>query len=121
RGMGISSGARITVRHVSPAAEIRLVVHGDDLTALGWNAELDWYREVLTNKFEAKVKGRIGPRKQDDKSMRVLNRTIQWTEKGIEYESDQRHAEIIVAEFGWGTGSKSVVTPGVPMNNRGNS
>ena len=26
-----------------PQREIRVVVHGDDFTALGWEAELDWY------------------------------------------------------------------------------
>ena len=33
------------------------MVHGDDFTALGWEAELDWYRGILTRKFDAKVKG----------------------------------------------------------------
>jgi hypothetical protein len=33
----------------------------------------------------------------------------------MEYEVDQRHAEIILAELGLGMGSKSVTTPGVHM------
>ena len=66
-----------------PKREIRLVVHGDDFTALGWEADLDWYRSVLLGRFEDKVKGRIGPGKRDEKSMRVLNRFIHWTEEGI--------------------------------------
>jgi hypothetical protein len=40
-----------------PKREIRLVVHGDDFTALGWEAELDWYRGILTRKFDVKVHG----------------------------------------------------------------
>ena len=66
-----------------PPKEIRLVVHGDDFIALGWEADLDWYRGVLMGKFEAKVNGRIGPGRRDDKSMRVLNRMIHWAEEGI--------------------------------------
>ena len=59
-----------------PIQGIRLVVHGDDVTALGYESGLDWYRHVLIQRFEAKVKGRLGLGKTDDKSMRVLNRII---------------------------------------------
>ena len=38
---------------------IRLVVHGDDFTELGYRAEMDWYRSKLTSTSEAKVKGRL--------------------------------------------------------------
>jgi hypothetical protein len=95
-----------------PTREVRLVVHGDDFTALGWESQLDWYRGQVTNKFEAKVKGRIGPARNDLKSTRVLNRLVQWTREGIEYEAYQRHAEIIIQELGLQEGSKSVNTPG---------
>ena len=45
--------------------------------------------------------------------MRILNRIVTWTEQGIVYEADQRHAEIIIRQLGlWGN-SNSVVTPGV--------
>ena len=59
-----------------PRRGIRLVVHGDDFTVLGWEVDLNWYRGMLMNKFEAKVKGRIGPAKGDEKVVRVLNRMI---------------------------------------------
>ena len=67
----------------------------------GYQAGLDWYRQVLTHGSKAKVKGRLGPGKTDEKSIRVLNRTIHWTPSGIEYAVDQRHAEIIVRELGF--------------------
>jgi len=98
-----------------PARGIRLVVHGYDFTALGYEADLNWYRGLLTSRFEAKVKGRVGPGISDDKSMRVLNRVIHWTPEGIEYEADQRHAEIIISELGLGTGSNGISTPGTPV------
>ena len=78
-------------------------MHGDDFTALGHQEGFDWYRKTLTQRFEAKVKGRLGPGKTDEQSIRVLNRVIHWAPSGIEYEVDQRHAEIIVRKFGIGT------------------
>ena len=51
--------------------------------------------------------------------MRVLNRFVHWTEEGIEYEADQRHAEIIIQELGLKEESKSVNTPGEPNRKKG--
>ena len=45
--------------------------------------------------------------------MRVLNRVVEWTPNGINYEADQRHAEIICQELGLKDSSKGVVTPGI--------
>ena len=49
--------------------------------------------------MELKLKGIIGPQDSDMTQMRVLNRVITWNDEGIEYEPDQRHAEIIVAQM----------------------
>jgi len=95
-----------------PERNLRLVVHGDDFTALGWESQLDWYREQVTRRFESKVKGRIGPASGDEKSMRVLNRLVHWTSEGIEYEADQRHAELIIQELNLKADSKGANTPG---------
>ena len=43
-------------------------------------------------------------------SMTVLNRTIRWQGHGIEYEPDQRHAELIMESMGVSSG-KGVSTP----------
>ena len=87
-------------------------MHGDDFTALGWESQLDWYREKGTGRFESKVKGRIGPASGNEKSMRVLNRLVHWTSEGIEYEADQRHAELIIQGLSLKADSKSVNTLG---------
>ena len=116
-GFQVGSASPCIMFH--PKREIRLVVHGDDFTALGWEHQLDWYRGQVTSKFESKVKGRIGPAKDDLKSMRVLNRLVQWTSEGIEYEADQRHAELIIQELGLQEGSKSVNTPGESGKGKG--
>ena len=61
------------------------------------------------SRFEAKVKGRIGPVNEDSKSIRVLTRLVHWTDDGIEYAADQRHAKIIVREPNLKTESKEAV------------
>ena len=41
----------------------------------------------------------------------MLNRVIEWTETGINYEADQRHAEIIIEQVGEQAKGK-LTTPG---------
>ena len=42
------------------ARDISVVVHGDDFTALGTDADLDFYEKKLAEHFELKIRGRIG-------------------------------------------------------------
>ena len=44
-----------------------VVIHGDDFTALGHEKDLDWYREQIQVRMDTKVKGRLGPGKNDMK------------------------------------------------------
>ncbi len=44
--------------------------------------------------------------------MRIRNRIVTVTENGLEHESRQRHAEILMRGMGIDDGSKEVVTPG---------
>jgi hypothetical protein len=50
--------------------------------------------------------------------VRILNRVITWTEHGVEYEGDQRHAEIIIKQMGLLSNSKSAPTPGIRRERR---
>ena len=34
--------------------EIRVVVHGDDFTCLGWREQLNWARAEMMNRYEIK-------------------------------------------------------------------
>ena len=86
-------------------------MHGDDFTLLGLIDDLHWFQGEIKKKFETKVRGVIGCEPNDDKSIRILNRVIEWTDRGIEYEADQRHAEIIVRDARIGNSTKSVNTP----------
>ena len=91
---------------------MRAVIHGDDFTILGNELELDWFRDNIQAKFEVKVRGRLGPDANYDKSIRILNRIITWKEDGIHYDADQRHAEIIIRQLGLKDNSNSLGTPG---------
>ena len=97
---------------------LRAVIHGDDFTILGHSDQLDWFRSEIQGKFEVKLRGRIGPSSNDDKTIRLLNRVFEWTERGILFEADQRHAEIIIKDNGLKLDSKGVVTPGVKGDNQ---
>jgi hypothetical protein len=85
-------------------------VHGDDFTILGYDKDLDWLKLEMEKKFAIKS-SRIGPAKDDDKSLKLLNRIIEWTPQGISIEGDQRHAELIVKDLQLELTSKSVSTP----------
>ena len=78
-----------------------LTVHGDDFTLLGSDHDLDWFETKIKEEFEVKIRGRLGPgvRKEEEQSIRILNRIIEWNQEGAWYEADQRHAEIIVREL----------------------
>merc|ERR1711965_825538 len=65
----------------------------------------------MEHRFEIEVKARLGSSKHDDKAVCLLNRPIEWTEQGIRYEADQRHAEIIVRDLGLVGNAKSVTFP----------
>ena len=50
--------------------------------------------------------------------MRILNIIAEWTEYGIKYEADQRHAELVIKELGLKEDSKPVATPGVKSDRK---
>ena len=109
--LGFEAGAATptSFRHV--AKDLFVTVHGDDFTVTGPDAELQWLQQRLSDKYEIKTNF-LGPEQHHQQEIRVLNRTIRWTQKGVEYEPDQRHAELLVREMGMET-SKPVATPGV--------
>ena len=93
--------------------EVRIAIHGDDFTCLGNNTGLDWFRKEISQQYAVKFRGRLGPEVQDDKSVRILNRAVEWGQDEIRYEADQRHAEIIIKQLGMSGESKTAVTPGI--------
>ena len=58
------------------------------------------------------MRGALGPEKKDDKSIRILNRCLEWRHDGLHLEADPRHAELILKELGLEKAS-TVSTPAV--------
>ena len=92
--------------------DMRLAVHGDDFTVLGSGCSLDKFREYVNTCTQVKFKARIGGAGKE--ATRILNRVVQDTKEGLEYEADQRHAEIVIRDMGLKADSKGVGTPGLP-------
>ncbi len=112
-GIGFERGESTPCIFYHKDKELRAVVHGDDFTILGWGSNLDWCKCKVQEKFDMKHRGRLGPQSNDDKSIRILNRVVEWGSEGISYEADQRHAEIIVSKLGLKGESRSVGNPGI--------
>ena len=96
-----------------PELDVQCVVHGDDFTFLGTNSSLDEVQKAMKARYEVQIRGRLGPGPKDDKSIRILNRILEWTSEGLVYEADQRHAEIIVQQLGLDKSNGTLSTPGV--------
>ena len=90
---------------------VTTVVHGDDFTSLSDDVGLDWVEDVLRKSFDIKVRGRIGVGCSGDNEIRILNRIVRVTERGLEYEADPRHVDLIVQSLNLEK-SKPVATPG---------
>ena len=74
--MGFASGQANPCIFQHNARDISIVVHGDDFTALGNDANLNWYETNLQDSFEIKVRGRIGEGCTGPQQIRILNRVI---------------------------------------------
>jgi len=101
RSIGFESGLASPCVFKHKTKKLWLTVHGDDFTLLGSDHDLNWFETQIKEKFEVKLRGRLGPgvKKEEDQSIRILNRIIEWNKDGLWYEADQRHAEILVREL----------------------
>ena len=91
-----------------PEWKLSLVGHGDASTAPGVDASIDKLEAGLKALFEIKVRGRIGEHLLL-KDMKMLNKIVTLTDKGILYEADPRDAELLVRNM---SVTNSVATPG---------
>ena len=79
--------------------DVRVLVHGDDFVAIGPNEGLEKFRGMMEASYECKVES-VGPGPEEQKELRVLGRIISYTEDGLRYEADPRHAEAVVEKLG---------------------
>ena len=89
-----------------------VLVHGDDFVVLARRGEASVVRKGMEKKYSVEVQ-MIGPRHDDPKEMKVLNRTVRWTREGISYEADEKHAEKLIKSCGVVEGA-TAVTPRCP-------
>ena len=83
-------------------------VHGDDYVGLGMETDLEWYRKEVSQRFIIKRTGYLGPAAHHKLEITILNRVLTWrvadAAKGlgemITYEADQRHADILMRDYG---------------------
>ena len=75
-------------------------MHGDDFVSVGSRAAAHDLKKKLESRFEIKTQilGRGGGEEKIEG--RVLNRIVRATEGGWEYEADQRHVDITLADLG---------------------
>ena len=59
--IGFSRGVASPCVFYHSSKNIRVVIHGDDFTLLGYEEGLDWFIEMLKKKLEYKHRGRLGP------------------------------------------------------------
>ena len=78
---------------------LKTMVHGDDFTSSGREADLLWLKTELEKRFELKTQ-LLGHRQGLVNEGKILNRIVRATKDGWEYEADQRHGEYIIQAMG---------------------
>ena len=61
QALGFMKGKATQSAFYHQQRNIRLVVHGDDFTVLAMEADLGWFRRGISDIFDVKFRGRIGP------------------------------------------------------------
>jgi hypothetical protein len=112
-GFVMGDASACVFRH--PTRSLVSSVYGDDFTTAGPKTSLDWFVASLRERYELTESARLGPGAQDDNEARVLNRTLRWTDAGLEYEADPRQVEKLVRDLGL-NGANPVSTPGVKVS-----
>ena len=109
---GFTPGLGSPVLFVSQTRDVKVSVHGDDITALGEQPDLEWLKCRLLERYEIKFGGLLGPDEGDVQDAMILNRLVHYGATETTYEADPRHVQILVNELGL-QDAKPAPTPGV--------
>jgi hypothetical protein len=109
--IGFERGKYSPVVFFNGQTGVRCVVHGDDFTFTGSKNELMKVKFYMMGWWDIKLRGILGGEDEDDKEATILGRKLRWTEFGIEYEADPKHAQLVIQEMGLGIDSRSVDSP----------
>ena len=66
--LGFKRGIASPCTFYNQKQNIRIVVHGDDFTALAYVKELNWLKNAISKKWQITHRGRIGPDDNDSKA-----------------------------------------------------
>ena len=113
KAAGFTTGKTSPCNFYHKATGMALSVHGDDFIVSGTEAALEWLKEFFQTRWDVKSTI-LGPESHQAQEIKVLNRSIRWTARGVEYEADPRHRLVILKELGL-EGCKSVTTPYGPQ------
>ena len=110
---GFKTGVASSAVFYHAGEDIRLLVHGDDFFVLADEEGQQYLEKLLSSRYDYRCEGAVGPEDGDGTELCMLNRTIRYDkETGVlEYEADQRHAELIIRTLGL-ENAKPVSTPG---------
>ena len=120
--LGFEQGRASRCNFQHKSRDIRLTVHGDDFLVVADAEQLEWLDVKLRQQNDMKSEV-LGPEANMKQEVRILNRTLRWGKKGIEYEADDRHAIKIMQECAVMNvrASKTPRTPGHADENCANS
>lgn len=96
--LGFQQGRASPCLFFRPEKEIRVFVHGDDYVSLGQGSELIWLKGAMEKAYECKT-NIIGPTDQDEKAVKVLNRSTHMALTWDHLRSRPEHAEIIANDL----------------------
>ena len=111
-GAGFARGLATPVSFYHEGRDVSLVVHGDDFTFTGEDADLDWAEGLMKQWYEVKVRARLGPGEDDDKEATLLGRILRWHDWGISCEADPKYRRSVLEALGLKEDSKSLASPG---------
>ena len=110
--MGFVSGVASPCCFFHKSRDLACVVHGDDFTCMGSDSNLDWYEGQLTQRFEIKIRGRLGKGCKGPNEIRILNRIVRIEGDALYYEADPRHVDLMAESLNI-EAANSVCTPGI--------
>ena len=90
------------------ASGVAIMVHADDVVAVGPEAHLVETRKTLEDTYKLKAE-KLGCSDGCKSEMRILNKVVRATESGITLEADPRHADLVVKDLDLMTAKISAV------------
>ena len=109
RSWGFIVGRSSPCNFIHRDRDINMTVHGDDFAVTASSSQLKWLKEKMGSKYDIKMDV-LGPEEGQEREVKILSRVIRWTNTGLEYEADQRHADLLIKEMKL-ENAKEVVTP----------